>query len=292
MMFKGVFTALVTPVRRGEIDLDAVARLAERQIEAGVHGLVACGCTGEQATMTSDEDRDVWKTVVRVAKKRVPVVAGSGSNNTATAIDHSREAEADGCDAVMLITPYYNKPTQDGLFRHYEAIANSVKVPVMLYNVPGRTACHIEPETVARLARVPNIRSLKEASGTVGASAWAVKLVDDDFSVMSGDDPMFLPLMPIGVRGVVSVASNVVPGPMAEMYEKYVAGDVEGARTVYYRLLPLFKALFIETNPIPVKAALAMMGLCENEFRLPMTPMTESNAERLRGVLAGLGLVD
>ncbi|MCL4234964.1 MAG: 4-hydroxy-tetrahydrodipicolinate synthase [Deltaproteobacteria bacterium] len=292
MQFSGVITALATPFRDGKLDLAALEKCVERQIAAGVHGLVACGCTGEAATMSADEDRTLWRTVKEVARGRVPVIAGAGSNSTATALEHALEAQADGCDAVMLITPYYNKPTQEGLYRHYRTIADGLRVPVMLYNVPGRTACHIEAETVARLAKdCANIVGLKEASGTVAASAWAIKLCPPGFSVLSGDDPLVLPLAGIGVRGVVSVASNVAPAPMVEMWNKYVAGDRDGAAEVYYRLLGLFKALFIETNPIPVKAALAMMGLIADELRLPLVPMTDAARPKLHAELEALGLV-
>jgi 4-hydroxy-tetrahydrodipicolinate synthase len=292
MKLSGVFTALVTPFRNGRVDLEAVAALAERQIEQGVHGLVACGCTGEAATMSPQEDRLVWKTVLKAARGRVPVIAGAGSNSTETTIEHAREAVEDGLDAVMLITPYYNKPTQEGLFRHYKAVAESVQSPIMLYNVPGRTACNLEPETVARLSKIPNIIAIKEASGTVGASSWCLKLCGPGFTVLSGDDPMFLPLATIGVKGVVSVASNVAPGLLARMWEKFQAGDLAGASEIHFQLLPLFQALFLETNPIPVKAALSMMGLIEEEYRLPLTSMTEGNKAKLRKTLADLGLVN
>jgi 4-hydroxy-tetrahydrodipicolinate synthase len=291
MAFSGIITALATPFKNGALDLDAMARCVNRQIEAGVHGLVACGCTGEAAVMSSEEDRRLWNHVKKVAAGRVPVIAGAGSNDTKTAIEHCREAEADGLDAVMVITPYYNKPTQEGLYRHYRAIAESVKLPVMLYNVPGRTACHLEAATVARLAAdAPNIVALKEASGTVGASAWAVKLCPPGFTVLSGDDPMFLPVAAIGVKGVVSVASNVAPAQMVEMWNKFQSGDAAGAAEVYYRLLNLLKLLFVETNPIPVKAALSMLGLIEDEFRLPLVPMSDSLRPALEAELVALGL--
>ncbi|MCB9475802.1 MAG: 4-hydroxy-tetrahydrodipicolinate synthase [Deltaproteobacteria bacterium] len=291
MQFSGIITALATPFKDGQLDLDAVERLVEHQIDNGVHGLVSCGCTGEAATMTMGEDRRLWKTVMDVAKKRVPVIAGAGSNDTQAAVKHVKEAEEDGADAVMCITPYYNKPTQEGLYQHYKAIAEGTKLPVILYNVPGRTACDMQPETVARLSEIPNIVAVKEASGTVHHSVWALKLSQPDFTVLSGDDPMYLPLAPMGVKGVISVASNVVPRQMADMHEKAAAGDYAGATKIYMDLLPLYKALFVETNPIPVKCALKLLGLAEDEVRLPLTTATAATVENMRKVLTDLGML-
>jgi 4-hydroxy-tetrahydrodipicolinate synthase len=292
MAFSGIYTALVTPFNNGRIDEKALRTVVRAQVDQGVHGIVAVGCTGEAATLDNDEARFVWRTAVSEAQGRVPVIAGAGSNSTEFTIRQAQAAVAEGVDAVMLITPYYNKPTQEGLYRHYKAVSDKVSAPIMIYNVPGRTGIHMEPETVARLSHFENIVAIKEASGTIAASAWILKLARPGFVVLSGDDPLFLPLATIGVRGVVSVASNVVPGHMARMWESFLKGDIEGAAQIHMKLLPLFQALFVESNPIPVKAALAMMGQIQEEYRLPMTPMSEDNKRKLRPVLKDLGLLE
>ena len=290
-MFPGCLTALVTPFRDGSVDTKALADLVESQIAAGVHGLVPCGSTGESASMSHEEHLTEVREVVRVARKRVPVVAGTGSNATSEAIKLTRGAEAAGADAALLISPYYNKPTQDGIVQHYAAIADATKIPLIAYNIQGRTASHIAPETMARLARIPRLVGVKEASGSMSQALETIHACGPDFAVWSGDDVITLPLMAAGAVGVISVTSNVAPAKMVALSDAMRAGDLARARRVHAELMPLFHDLFVEINPIPVKAALAMMGVCSDEIRLPLTKITEKSRAIVERTLREQGLL-
>jgi 4-hydroxy-tetrahydrodipicolinate synthase len=290
-VFQGVFTALVTPLRAGAVDERALQELVERQIAAGVDGLVPCGSTGEAATLSHAEHRRVIEVVVTAARGRVRIVAGTGSNSTSEALALTLHAKEAGADGALLISPYYNKPTQEGIVAHYHHVAREAGFPLVVYNIPGRTASNILPGTMARLADVPQIVGVKEASGDLGQMAHVIASVPDEFTVLSGDDVLTLPLLAIGGRGVISTASNVAPAEMVELVRAFRSGDLARARALHYRLLPLFDALFAETNPIPVKAALALRGLVGDEIRLPLTPITPPNRERLALVMKELGLL-
>ncbi len=290
-MFTGALTALVTPFRNGEVHHAALADLVEAQIAAGIHGLVPCGSTGESATLTHDEHIEIVRAVVRQTRKRVPVIAGTGSNSTAEAIRLTRGAEEAGADGALLISPYYNKPTQDGIYRHYVAVAEATKLPLIVYNIPGRTASNIAPETLARLAKVRNVAGVKEATGSLAQVIETIAACGPDFAVFSGDDILTLPIMAAGGHGVISVTSNVVPREFVELADALRANDVARARTLNARLVPLMRALFLEVNPIPVKTALALMGRCTGELRLPLTPMEPPNRAKLESVLREYRLV-
>jgi 4-hydroxy-tetrahydrodipicolinate synthase len=290
-MFEGIMTALVTPFRDGEVDEAALEELVERQIEAGIDGLVPCGSTGESATLSHAEHNRVMERVVSAAAGRVPVVAGTGSNNTREAIELTRHAKEAGADGALLLSPYYNKPTQEGIVAHYEAIAEATRFPLMLYNIPGRTASNIAPQTIARLAEHPHIVGVKEACGDLDQIAHVIALCPDDFAVVSGDDALLLPMLAIGGKGGISTSSNVVPREICELQRAWQAGEPERARELHYRLLPLFDILFCETNPIPVKAALALTGAIGEEIRLPLTPISQPNRERLQAALKEAGVL-
>ena len=290
-MFTGAMTALVTPFRDGEVDARALEALVEAQIAGGINALVPCGSTGEAATLTHEEHLAVVRAVVRAARGRLPVIAGTGSNSTAEAIRLTRGAEEAGADAALLISPYYNKPTQDGIYRHYAAVADTTGLPLILYNIPGRTGSNITPDTIARLARLPNIAGVKEASGNL---AQVLEIIDEsgpDFGIYSGDDILTLPIMAAGGHGVIAVGANLMPRAYVELTDALLAGDLERARMQNHRLLPLMMALTLEVNPIPVKTALAMMGQCADEFRLPLTPMSPGARVRLEDVLREYELV-
>jgi 4-hydroxy-tetrahydrodipicolinate synthase len=278
-MFSGTFTALVTPFRNGEVDVEALEGMVEFQIQHGVSGLVPCGTTGETPAMSEAEDRVVVETVMRVTNGRVPVIAGTGSNSTDMAIKYTRMAQEVGADGSLQVAPYYNKPTQEGLYRHFAAIAESTDLPLVLYNIPGRTGVTISAETMARLAEIPNIVGVKDSTLSMNMISDVISLCGEEFDVLSGDDPMTLPLIALGGRGVISVASNVAPGAVSDMVKALLGGDWERGRELHYELLPLFRALFVETNPIPVKTAASLLGLCSDEMRLPLVPM---EGEKLR----------
>jgi 4-hydroxy-tetrahydrodipicolinate synthase len=290
-VFQGVLTALVTPFRDDAVDERALHELVEFQIEAGVDGLVPCGSTGESATLTHAEHRRVVEVVVAAARGRVPVVAGTGSNSTREAIALTRHAKEAGADGALLISPYYNKPTQAGIVAHYATIARETGFPLIVYNIPGRTASNILPETLAQLADIEQVVGVKEACGDLAQISHVVARCPDDFAVLSGDDAFALPVLSVGGVGVISTSSNVAPAEMVEMVRAFRAGDLERALNLHQRLLPLFDALFIETNPIPVKAALALRGQMGEEIRLPLLPLTEPNRERLQVVMKELGLL-
>ncbi len=284
-MFSGAFTALVTPFRNGEVDVEALENLVEFQIGQGIHGLVPCGTTGETPSMSEAEDRLVIGTVVRIAGGRVPVIAGTGSNSTDMAIKYTKMAEEEGADGSLQVSPYYNKPTQEGLYRHFAAIAESTSLPLVLYNIPGRTSVTISAETTARLAEIPNIVGTKEATHSMDMASDIRRLCGEEFDILSGDDSLTLPLMSLGGRGVISVAANVAPAVVSDMVNALLEGDFERGRELHYELLPLFRALFIETNPIPVKTAASILGLCSDEMRLPMIPLAGENLDHLRRVM-------
>ncbi len=281
-MFSGTFTALVTPFRNDEVDVEALEGMVEFQIQHGVSGLVPCGTTGETPAMSEEEDRVVVETVVRVANGRVPVVAGTGSNSTDMAIKYTRMAQEAGADGSLQVAPYYNKPTQEGLYRHFATIAESTDLPLILYNIPGRTSVTISAETMARLAEIPNIVGVKDSTLSMNMISDVISLCGEEFDVLSGDDPMTLPLIALGGVGVISVASNVAPGAVSDMVKALLSGDFERGRELHYELLPLFRALFVETNPIPVKTAASLLGLCSDEMRLPLIPMSGENLRLLQ----------
>jgi 4-hydroxy-tetrahydrodipicolinate synthase len=290
-MFEGIHTALITPFRDGQVDEDALRGLVESQIEAGIDGLVPCGSTGESATLSYVEHRAVVEIVIDAASGRVPVIAGTGSNSTREAIEFTAHARDAGADGALLLSPYYNKPTQEGIYAHYAAIAQETGLPLIVYNIPGRTASNIAPETVARLARLPGIVGIKEASGDLEQIAHVIARSPSDFSVLSGDDAITLPLLSIGGKGVISTTSNIAPKRVLELVRSFVAGDAAGARRLHYELLPLFDALFCETNPIPVKAAAAALGWCEDEIRLPLMKLGDAELEHLKVVMKDLGIL-
>lgn len=290
-MFKGAFTALVTPFSGGQIDAQALRNHVDFQIDKGIDGLVPCGTTGEASTLSHDEHIEVVRITVEHTAGRVPVIAGSGSNSTSEALELTKRVKEVGADACLMITPYYNKPTQDGLYQHFSTVAEKVDTPIVLYNVPGRTGVNMLPDTVARLAAIPNIVGLKDATADLKQASYTRQVVPDDFVILSGEDTLVYPLMAVGGSGVISVTSNILPGEMAEMCRRFLGGDVAGAAELHHRLLPICDALFVETNPIPVKAALAMMGRIKNELRLPMVPISDKGAASVRAAITEFGLI-
>jgi 4-hydroxy-tetrahydrodipicolinate synthase len=284
-MYSGAYTALITPFKNDEVDFDALEGLVEFQIQQGIHGLVPCGTTAETPTLGEDEDRQIIRTVVRVADGRAPVIAGTGSNSTRSAVKYAKMAAEEGADGLLQVSPYYNKPTQEGLYRHFSAVAESTELPILLYNIPGRTGVTIAAETVGRLAELPGIVGIKEATHSMDMAADIRRLCGEEFDVLSGEDSLTLPLMALGAKGVVSVAGNAAPGAMAELANALNSGDLERGREMHYQLLPFFKAMFMETNPIPVKAAASLLGLCSDEMRLPLIPMQGENLDRLQEVM-------
>jgi 4-hydroxy-tetrahydrodipicolinate synthase len=290
MSFEGTYTALVTPFRAdGSLDLGTLAELIEWQIDAEIDGLVPCGSTGESATLSAAEHVEVIRHVTDVVSGRVAVIAGTGSNSTREAAEFTIAAREAGADGALLISPYYNKPTQEGIYLHYRAVAEQAALPIVLYNIPGRTASRIAPETSARLSRVDGVVALKEAGGDLTDTANTIRLSDESFRILSGNDGDTLPMLSIGGHGVISTAANVAPREMGEIARAYRRGDVESARRMHYRLLPLMEALFIESNPIPVKAALHLLGrIPEPALRLPLTPMEKRNRDRLETALEGI----
>ena len=289
--FTGCGTALVTPfTRSGALDEAGVRRLARRQIDAGIHFLVPCGTTGETPTLSEHERLRVVEIVVAEAKGSVPVLAGAGGYNTHEVIETAQQMARVGADGILSVAPYYNKPTPEGLYQHYKAIADAVPLPVIVYNVPGRTGVNVDVATIARLSAVPNIVGVKEASGNMTQMCEICGSVSDDFLVLSGDDALTLPVMSVGGRGIVSVASNEVPAEMVRMVEAAEAGDFKTARRLHRELLPIMQVNFIESSPIPVKTAMAMMGLIEEVFRLPLVPPRPASRDRITQVLRDLGL--
>ncbi len=289
--FTGVGTALITPfTRTGAVDEAGVKRLARRQIDGGVHFLVPCGTTGETPTLSDDERKRVVELVVEEAAGRVPVLAGAGGYDTKEVVHVARTMEKAGVQGLLSVTPYYNKPTPEGLYQHFKAIADATTLPIVLYNVPGRTGCNIDAATCARLATIPTVIGVKEASGNIQQMAEVCRAVPEDFLVLSGDDAITLPLMAMGGRGIISVASNEIPAEMSQLVEAAERGDYQTARKIHTKILPLMLGNFIESNPGPVKFAMAAMGLCEEVFRLPMVSPRPASKERLLAILKELGL--
>lgn len=290
-MFRGAIVAIVTPFRDGRVDEEALRKLIEFQIEGGTDGIVPCGTTGECATLSHEEHDRVIEITVDTVNKRVPVIAGTGSNSTKEAIRLTEHAYKAGVDGTLLVTPYYNKPTQEGLYQHYKAVAEAVPIPIIPYNVPGRTGVNLLPETDARLAKISNIVGIKEATGDLKQISRVVELCGDDFAVLSGDDFTVLPVLSVGGRGVISVVSNVIPEDMAAMVDAFEAGDLDKARGLHHRMRTMMDACFLETNPVPVKAALSMMGKIEYELRLPLCRMSDVNHKQLKQIMTDYGLI-
>ena len=284
-MFRGSITALITPFRDGELDEAALHALVETQIRSGISGLVPCGTTGETPTLSEQEQDRVIRTVVEQAAGRVPIIAGTGGNDTTRAIARTRRARELGADAALVVVPYYNKPTQEGLYCHFAAIAAGADLPLVLYNVPGRTGVNMSPETVLRLAEVPGVVGIKEASGNLDQVSQIVGGAPEGFCVLSGDDSLTLPILSVGGTGVISVVANLVPRAMADLTAAALAGDLATARTIHCRLFPLCRAMFLDNNPIAVKTAAGLLGLCADEVRLPLTPMSPANRRLLEAAL-------
>ncbi len=290
-MFTGSLVAIVTPFQKGKVDERALADLIEWQIANGTNGIVPCGTTGESATLSHDEHNRVIELTVEVVRRRVPVVAGTGSNSTDEAVALTKHAKQAGADGSLLITPYYNKPTQEGLYRHYRAVAEAVDLPLVLYNIPGRTGVNMLPATIARLTALPTIVGVKEGSGSVQQASDIVQMCGDRLTVLAGDDALTLPMMAVGGKGVITVTANIVPAEMARLVKAFAEGKIEDARRIHFKLSPLFAALFFETNPIPVKEALSLMGKIDPELRLPLCPMAQDTREKLIQALKDASLI-
>ena len=291
-MFRGSMVAIVTPFKDGRIDEKRLRELIEFQIKNGTSGIVPCGTTGESATLSFDEHDRVIEITIEQVKKRIPVIAGTGSNSTEEAIMLTRHASHAGADASLQVSPYYNRPTQKGLYEHFKAIANSVEIPIILYNIASRTVVNIEPETIAKLSRdCRNIVGVKEASGNLEQMSRIRQLCPQDFALISGDDSLTLPVLGIGGTGIISVVANIVPKDVADLVAEFERGNIKKAQEMHYKLLPLIKAIFIETNPIPVKTAMGLLGMCEPDLRLPMCAMSPENLEKLKIALKDYGLL-
>lgn len=288
MKFQGSIVALVTPFKNGQVDEKSLVKLVRHQIKAGTDGIVPVGTTGESPTLSMQEHKRVIEIVIEAAAGDVPVIAGTGSNSTDEALELTAFAKKAGADGALLVTPYYNKPTQEGLYRHYKTIADKVTIPIVLYNVPGRTAVTLAPETVARLSKHENIVAIKEATGSMDQTSHILSLCD--ITVLSGDDSLTLPLMALGAKGVISVAANVVPEALAKLCDWFLKGDHERAKEIHYKLFPLCRALFVETNPIPTKRAMKLLGFCSDEIRLPLCEISESAEKVLIKALKDYGL--
>lgn len=292
-MFKGSMVAIVTPFKnRGrELDEAKLKELVDFQIKNNTSVIVPCGTTGESATLTIEEHEKVIDIVIETAKGKAKVMAGTGSNNTDEAIELTKHAKEAGADGALIITPYYNKPTQEGIYRHFKALSDSVDIPLIAYNIASRTGVNITPETMQRLSALKNVVAVKEASGNLTQMAEIKRICGKDFGLISGDDALTLPVLAIGGCGVISVAANIIPGDVSDMVKAFTGGDIEKARSIYYKMLPLVDAMFIETNPIPVKTAMGMLGMIEPDLRLPMCNMSEANKERLARALKEYGLM-
>jgi len=290
-MFTGSIVAIVTPFKNNKLDEQALKKLIEWHIAEGTNAIVPCGTTGESATLEYDEHYRVIEITIKAVKGRVPVIAGTGANSTDETIKMTQKAKELGADGALLVVPYYNKPTQEGLYRHYKAVAEAVDIPIVLYNVPGRTALNMLPQTVARLAEIKNIVAIKEASGNLAQVSEVIRLCGKDFTVLSGDDFTTFPLMTLGGKGTISVSANVAPGDLSAMCRALNDGDYDKARTLHFKLEPLNKGMFLETNPIPVKTALSMMGKIQEEMRLPLCPMSPENKEKLKTILKNYGIL-
>lgn len=290
-MFSGSMVALVTPFKDGGVDWQSLEGLVDFHIKNGTNGIVPCGTTGESATLDHVEHHDVIKAVVKAVKKRVPVIAGTGSNSTQEAIDLTIGAERAGADGALLISPYYNRPTQEGIYQHYKKVASSVGIPLIIYNIPARTGSKIEPETLARLSEIQNVAGVKEATGSVDQAIDVLRLCGDRLAVYSGEDSLTYSLMALGGKGVISTVANIAPKEMSDLAQACLKGDWETGRKLQFKLVPLIRAVFIETNPIPIKTALSLMGKCRGDLRLPLTPMSEGNLNKLRQAMTDFGLI-
>lgn len=291
MELRGIFTALVTPFRNEELDEKALKKLIDFQLAGGVNGIVPCGTTGEAPTLSYEEHEKVIELTVKYVKGKVPVIAGTGSNSTKEAIELTQSAKKLGADMCLMTTPYYNKPTQEGLFLHFQEVARSVPIPIILYNIPGRTGVNMTAETIARLAKIKNIVGVKEAAGSLTQVSDIYRLTKGRFTILSGDDNLFLPMMSVGAAGVISVLSNIMPGELKSLYKAFLEeGNTGKALKIHTKLMPVFQAMFIETNPIPVKESLYQMGMIAREYRLPLCPMSDGNAALLKRLLVEYGL--
>jgi len=291
-MFTGSIVAIVTPFKDGKFDQGSLKQLIEFQIKNGMAGILSCGCTGEPATLSMDEHKKVIDYTIEIVNGRVPVLAGTGSNNTEESIELTEYAQKAGASGALIITPYYNKPTPSGLYEHYKKIAERVPIPIILYNVPSRTGISILPETVAKLAELKNVVGIKEASGSVDQVSEILRICPEDFVVLSGDDSLTLPIMSVGGQGVISVAANIIPDRVSEMVNSALSGNWEKARKIHLDIFPIFKILFIETNPIPVKSVLGLMGMIVPEWRLPLTPPLPESLEKIKQVLKNCGVIN
>ena len=290
-MFSGAFTAIVTPFKDGNLDEAGLRELIRFGIEGGVSGFVPCGTTGESPTLSHDEHRRVIEITIKEVAGQVKVIAGTGSNSTNEAIELTRYARKVGADGALLVSPYYNKPTQEGLYQHFKAVAETADIPILVYNIQGRTSVNVENATMERLSRIPNIVGVKEASGSILQMSEVIRLCGTEFDVLSGDDQMTFPLMALGGKGVISVVTNIVPKKMSELVKNMLNGAIEEARLIHFEIYELCQAMFIETNPIPIKAALGLMGKIQPEFRLPLCAPSPANAEKLKTVLARYGII-
>src|SRR5919106_810882 len=290
-MFTGSIVAIVTPFRKGCVDEKALGELIEFQLQNGTHGIVPCGTTGESATLSHKEHDEVIRAVIKAVNKRIPVIAGTGSNSTDEAVRLTREAEKSGADGALMISPYYNRPTQEGIYQHYRKVASEVGIPIVVYNIPGRTGSKIEPDTLARLSEIKNVAGVKEATGSVDQAIDVIRLCGDSLAVYSGEDSLTFSLMALGGKGVISTVANVAPKETAQLTEACLKGNWEKGRELQFKLMPLIRGLFIETNPIPAKTALSLMGKCTGDLRLPLTPMAEGNLKKLREVMTDFGLL-
>ena len=292
MDLKGVYTALITPFKNDAIDEEGLGRLIEFQLQGGVDGIVPCGTTGEASTLTYEEHERVIELTVKFVNGKVPVIAGTGSNSTHETVELTEKAKKLGSDLSLLVAPYYNRPTQEGLYSHFKKVAEEVDIPIVLYNIPTRTGVNMLPELVARLAEIPNIVAIKEASGSLQQVADIYRLTKGQFTILSGDDNIFLPMMALGARGVISVLSNILPQKLKALSKAFLDDkDIEKSRALHMELMPLFQAMFVEVNPVPVKESLYYMGLVEKEMRLPLVPLTDKNREYLKTVLREFGLL-
>ncbi|MCF8054341.1 MAG: 4-hydroxy-tetrahydrodipicolinate synthase [Deltaproteobacteria bacterium] len=290
-MFKGSIVAIVTPFKNGKVDEKALGELIECQIANGTDGIVPCGTTGESPTLSGEEHGRVIEITVAAVNKRVPVIAGTGSNSTEEAIQFTKHAYKVGADGALVVAPYYNRPTQEGLFQHYAAIAEATPLPIIVYNIESRSAVNIETPTLARMANIPNIVGVKEASGKIKQMSDVIRTCGSDFCVLSGDDAFTLPLMALGGHGIISVVANIVPADMAALVDAFFAGDLARARELHHKLMPLVDAMFIETNPAPVKVALELMGKISGDVRLPLCRLTEANLAKLKNTMLNYGLI-
>jgi 4-hydroxy-tetrahydrodipicolinate synthase len=290
-MFSGSMVALVTPFKDGKVDWDSLEALVEFHLKNGTHGIVPCGTTGESATLSHEEHDHVIKAVIKAVNKRIPVIAGTGSNSTDEAIRLTREAEKSGADGALMISPYYNRPTQEGIYQHYKKVASEVGIPIIVYNIPARTGSKIEPETLARLAAIKNISGVKEATGSVDQAIDVIRLCGDRLAVYSGEDSLTFSLMALGGKGVISTVANIAPKEMSQLAVACLNGKWQEGRELQFKLMPLIRAVFLESNPIPVKTALSLMGKCTGEVRLPLTQMSEGALGKLKPAMTDFGLL-